>query len=147
MPDAWKATRFGVVTAAQWPEVAKELLRLGRGYTIWLFFGDMGSGKTTLIKHLVKELGLQDAVVSPTYSIVNMYGNPDENPVYHFDFYRLKSELEALDLGFEEYLTSGHLCLIEWPEKVKSLLPEAVFEVNIQYRDAMSRELYYRRHE
>lgn len=114
---------------------------------VWLLHGEMGSGKTTLVKHLVKELGIERLVTSPTFSIVNEYGQDGKSSVYHFDLYRIKNEAEALDLGFEEYLASGNLCLIEWPEKVKTLLPDQFFEVKIQYYDSVSREIYFRRHD
>jgi len=114
---------------------------------IWLLHGEMGSGKTTLVKLLVKELGVESLVTSPTFSIVNEYGQQGNPVVYHFDLYRIKNEAEALDIGFEEYMTSGNLCLIEWPEKAKTLLPDQYFEVKIQYHDLVSRDIYFRRHE
>lgn len=89
---------------------------------IVLFQGEMGSGKTTLIKAIAAELEVEDEVSSPTYSLVNEYQSP-QGPVYHFDFYRLEKEGEALDIGLEEYLYSGYLCLIEWPEKIRTLMP------------------------
>ena len=88
-----------------------------------LFFGDMGVGKTTLIKELTKQLGSQDQSSSPTFSLVNEYRTNENEPLYHFDFYRINDETEALDMGVEEYLYSDHWCFIEWPEKVKNLLP------------------------
>ena len=89
-----------------------------------LFHGDMGAGKTTLIKTLSKELGVKEATSSPTFSLVNEYQTDDKQLVYHFDFYRLKSETEALDMGIDEYLYSGNWCFIEWPEKIPNLIPE-----------------------
>lgn len=86
------------------------------------FEGDMGAGKTTLIKEILKQLGSLDETSSPTFSIVNQYDTP-KGSVYHFDMYRLKSEEEALDFGVEEYLYSNNLCLIEWPEKTPNLIP------------------------
>ena len=88
-----------------------------------LFYGDMGVGKTTLIKELTKQLGSQDQSSSPTFSLVNEYRTNNNEPLYHFDFYRINDETEALDMGVEEYLYSDHWCFIEWPEKVKNLLP------------------------
>jgi len=90
-----------------------------------LFYGEMGAGKTTLIKALVKELGSNDEVSSPTYSIVNEYQGEDFT-IYHFDLYRLKSIQEALDMGFEEYLNPEDIIFIEWPEKILELLPDSV---------------------
>jgi tRNA threonylcarbamoyladenosine biosynthesis protein TsaE len=142
MPDGWnKCTK--PVTAALLPEVANELLKAGFNFKVWVLRGEMGSGKTTLVKALVNKLGLSDRVTSPTFSIVNEYGS-DENRVYHFDFYRLKRDTEALDLGFDEYLTSGKLCLIEWAEKVRAFLPTEFFEVQIETIDEHTREIYFR---
>lgn len=99
---------------------------------ILLFYGEMGSGKTTLIKNLCKFLKVNDDVSSPTYSIVNEYNTIDAQTIYHFDFYRLESEEEAFDMGYEEYLYSGNVCLVEWPDKIASLLPENSLKVYIQ---------------
>lgn len=88
-----------------------------------LFYGEMGAGKTTLIKELVKALGVHDVASSPTFSLVNHYES-EKGPVYHFDFYRIEDEIEALDIGLEDYLDSGEWNLIEWPEKVENLLGE-----------------------
>jgi tRNA threonylcarbamoyladenosine biosynthesis protein TsaE len=147
MPEQWKLLGNGPIPLHELPLAAKQLLKVGSGQFVWLFYGEMGSGKTTLIKCIVKELGIDSLVTSPTFSIVNEYGGPDESKVYHFDLYRLKNEVEALDIGFEEYLTSGKLCLIEWPEKVNTLLPTQVFEVKIEFHDAVSRKIYFRSHD
>ncbi|MBN8642625.1 MAG: tRNA (adenosine(37)-N6)-threonylcarbamoyltransferase complex ATPase subunit type 1 TsaE [Flavobacteriales bacterium] len=89
-----------------------------------LFNGEMGVGKTTLIKELSKILGVTDATSSPTFSLVNEYQANDNQLVYHFDVYRLKSESEALDMGIDEYLYSGNWCFIEWAEKIPNLIPD-----------------------
>jgi len=89
-----------------------------------LFNGNMGVGKTTLIKALAKELGVTNATSSPTFSLVNEYQANEGQLVYHFDVYRLNKESEALDLGIDEYLYSGHWCFIEWAEKIPNLIPE-----------------------
>ncbi|MBL7875590.1 MAG: tRNA (adenosine(37)-N6)-threonylcarbamoyltransferase complex ATPase subunit type 1 TsaE [Cyclobacteriaceae bacterium] len=147
MPENWIRLSTDALSLDQLQGAARELVKMGAGFTTWLFYGEMGSGKTTLIKYLVKELGLNSLVTSPTFSIVNEYSEPGKNPVYHFDLYRLKNEVEALDIGFDEYLSSGNLCLIEWPEKVESLLPIQFFGVKILYRDALSREIFFCRHD
>ncbi len=147
MPEEWNRLGTGPLTLDTLQQAAKELLKQGRGLMVWLLHGEMGSGKTTLVKHLVKELGIERLVTSPTFSIVNEYGQDGKSSVYHFDLYRIKNEAEALDLGFEEYLASGNLCLIEWPEKVNTLLPDQFFEVKIQYYNSVSREIYFRRHD
>lgn len=89
-----------------------------------LFNGEMGAGKTTLIKHLCKVLGVNNATSSPTFSLVNEYQIPNNQLVYHFDVYRLKSQNEALDMGIDDYLYSGNWCFIEWSEKIPDLIPE-----------------------
>jgi len=98
---------------------------------IFLFFGNMGVGKTTLIKVIAKELGVADTVSSPTFSLVNEYRDQNNKPVYHFDFYRIEDEEEALDMGVEEYFDSNAYCLVEWPEKIKNLLPLGIVSVKI----------------
>ena len=107
--------------------IAKDILQETNS-KILLFFGEMGVGKTTLIKEIVKELGYEHDVSSPTFSIVNEYEVKD-GLVYHFDFYRLKDEIEAYDIGFEDYVYSGNWCLIEWPELIMNLLPENVNKI------------------
>ena len=90
---------------------------------IILLHGSMGAGKTTFIKAMAKQLGVQDMTSSPTVSIVNEYRTGDGKPLYHFDLYRLNSEEEAYDMGIDEYFYSGNLCLIEWPERTPNLIP------------------------
>jgi tRNA threonylcarbamoyladenosine biosynthesis protein TsaE len=95
------------------------------------FYGSMGAGKTTFISALCRYFGVEDDVCSPTFTIVNEYRAADGDSIFHFDFYRIESLKEAVDIGFEEYLYSGSLCLIEWPEKVEPLLPEQTLNVRI----------------
>ena len=97
-----------------------------------LFNGEMGVGKTTLIKKLCSILGVEGATSSPTFSLVNEYQTITNQIVYHFDCYRLKSEIEALDMGIDEYLYSGNWCFIEWPEKIGTLIPELHSTVTIK---------------
>ncbi|MFA5298052.1 MAG: tRNA (adenosine(37)-N6)-threonylcarbamoyltransferase complex ATPase subunit type 1 TsaE [Lutibacter sp.] len=104
------------------PAIANEIIKSSKN-KILLFYGEMGVGKTTLIKEIVKQLGSSDNVSSPTFSLVNEYRNENDEKIYHFDFYRINNENEALDIGIEEYFYSDCWCLVEWPNKVKNLLP------------------------
>ena len=123
-------------------EVARRLLAEFADDRFFAFFGKMGVGKTTLIKELCAALGVEDNVCSPTFAIVNEYSRPlntehltlntGTEPVYHFDFYRLKSVAEAYDIGYEEYFYSGCYCFTEWTEKVEELLPESYVRVEIE---------------
>ncbi len=115
----------------QIPQAAAKLLEYSEDYKIFLFYGEMGAGKTTFIKALCDELGVTDTVSSPTFSIVNEYIGLNKT-VYHFDFYRIKNQTEAMDLGYEDYLYSGNYCLIEWPEKIPDLIPEKFIELYLQ---------------
>lgn len=129
-PDV-KGIVFEKVTSADLEELAQRLIHDAGPVRVIIFQGEMGSGKTTFIKAIGHALGVKDGMSSPTFSIVNEYERPDGQPVYHFDFYRLKNEFEAYDIGTEEYLDSGSYCLIEWPDKISNLLPEKYFEVSI----------------
>lgn len=113
------------------PQIAKELLSAIGNHKIITFYGEMGAGKTTLIKQLCKTLKVTDTIQSPTFSIVNEYLTEDNQQIYHFDFYRIKEEEEALDFGVEEYFYSGNYCFIEWPEKIPNLIPEKAVKVSI----------------
>lgn len=112
-------------------EIAKALLKEAMPCRIWLFYGEMGAGKTTLIKEMCTALGVTDNMSSPTFSIVNEYATSGRETVYHFDFFRIKNEAEAYDIGTEDYFDSGNYCFIEWPEKIPSLIPASHAEVNI----------------
>ncbi len=100
-------------------------------HRVWLFQGEMGSGKTTLIKAFCEHLGVSDPMSSPSFSIVNEYQDGGGRNVYHFDYYRIRNEAEAYDIGSEEYFYSGNLCFIEWPEKIPSLIPAEHAEISI----------------
>ncbi len=113
-------------------KVAKEFLATYSNDSVIAFYGEMGAGKTTFIKALCKALKIEDTVNSPSFAIVNEYHNAKDDIVYHFDFYRLKDEEEAYDMGYEDYLYSGHLCVIEWPEKIEALLPDRFVLIKIQ---------------
>lgn len=121
-------------------EVANELLAQ-IDCNIVLLNGEMGAGKTTMIKALCKALKCPDVVSSPTFSLINEYRTVDHKPLYHFDCYRIENEEEAYDFGAEEYLYSGHLCLIEWSENIQSLLPENCSLVTLEKVDSTSRKI------
>ena len=121
---------FKVSKLDELPAVASHLLSSFPDQRLFFFFGEMGAGKTTFIKALAAALGVIDEVSSPTYSIVNEYRSGNES-VYHFDFYRLKTETEALDMGYEEYFYDGNYCLVEWPEKIVNLWPPGFVRINI----------------
>jgi len=125
---------FQRVSLADLSTVAKSLLEAAPHQRIWLFTGEMGAGKTTLIKVICSELGVEDNMSSPTFSIVNEYAAGNEK-VFHFDFFRIKSEAEAFDIGTEEYFYSGNYCFIEWPEKIPGLIPPQHAHVNLTHED------------
>lgn len=112
-------------------KAARQILDYGSEAHFFIFEGDMGAGKTTLIKCLAKVLGVTETVSSPTFSIVNEYDAAGQK-IYHFDFYRIKNLDEAYDIGYEEYFYSGNICFIEWPEKIEPLLPEHYLKINIE---------------
>ena len=125
---------------AELAEVARKLLDTFAEERFFAFFGKMGVGKTTLIKELCAALGVEDNVCSPTFAIVNEYSRPlnaSREPVYHFDFYRMKSVAEAYDIGYEEYFYSGCYCFTEWTEKVEELLPERYVRVEIEEQNGV----------
>jgi len=119
--------------------IAQEILRSVNSKVL-LFYGELGVGKTTLISEIVKELGCDTDVSSPTFSIVNEYEVKD-GLVYHFDFYRINNEEEVYDIGFEDYLSSDHWIFIEWPEKISSLLPDNVNEIHLEKVDENNRKI------
>ena len=121
-------------------DIAKKIINDNPEKVI-LFNGEMGAGKTTLIKTLCKTLGVQDATSSPTFSLVNEYQTVNNQLVYHFDVYRLKSQTEALDMGIDEYLYSGNWCFIEWAEKIPDLLPENYSVITITVLEDGKRSL------
>ena len=133
-------------TLEELSESAKSIIEASNSKVL-LLKGKMGVGKTTLIKELVKELGSSDTVSSPTFSLVNEYHSTDGSKIYHFDFYRIEEEEEAMDMGIEEYLYSDSWCLIEWPEKVENLLPLNAVTVHITEIDENQRTFELINHE
>jgi tRNA threonylcarbamoyladenosine biosynthesis protein TsaE len=130
--------KIEISNIGQLPEVARNLLSSFPEERFFAFFGKMGVGKTTLIKELCAALGVEDNVCSPTFAIVNEYSRPlntGSEPIYHFDFYRLKSLAEAYDIGYEEYFYSGCYCFTEWTEKIEELLPEHYVRVDIEEQE------------
>jgi len=112
--------------------VAQQIISEGRDLKIWTFSGDLGTGKTTLISEICRQLGVIDTVKSPSYNLIHEYLTLSNEQVFHFDFYRLNEVDEALDLGIEEYFYSQNLCLIEWPELIKDYIPIPNMEIQIK---------------
>ena len=125
---------------AQINEVAKKIIDQNP-HKVILFNGEMGVGKTTLIKELAKIIGVTEPTSSPTFSLVNEYQASNNQLVYHFDVYRLKNESEALDMGIDEYLYSGNWCFIEWAEKIPNLIPQQHSVIDIKLLSNNEREL------
>jgi len=132
---------FDVHSLADLPAVADYVLNLTKKYPIVLFHGEMGAGKTTLISKMIEQVGGFDRVSSPTFSLVNEYLLPNNDKIYHFDFYRIKSEEEALDIGLYEYFDSGKICLIEWPSKIENLLPDRFVLLKFELQSPLSRKI------
>jgi tRNA threonylcarbamoyladenosine biosynthesis protein TsaE len=132
---------FNSATLTDLTHVATEIAKYVNQYKVWLFHGEMGAGKTTLIKEVCRAIGVDDNMSSPTFSIVNEYQSKDHEKVFHFDFYRIKNEAEAIDIGTEEYFYSNHPCFIEWAEKIPSLIPLPYAEVSIQVEDDIHRTI------
>ena len=120
-----------VASEAALAAAAQKIIDYGRDYKIWLFFGEMGAGKTTLIKNICDALNVEDNVNSPSFTLVNEYLNKDGQKFFHFDFYRIKSEIEALDIGLEEYFESDNISFVEWPEKIAPLWPDRYLKITI----------------
>lgn len=116
-------------------QAAKDFLNFQKGKKFFVFYGDLGSGKTTFIQAICKELKVIDNVTSPSFSIINEYHTTDNNIIYHFDFYRVKHLDEVFDLGYEDYFYSDNYCFVEWPEKIGEILPEEIVQVKINVAD------------
>ena len=126
-----KMKRISIDSEEGLREVAEALLESLDGRTVVALRGEMGAGKTTLIRAVAEAMGVEDQVTSPTFALVNQYEGAGGERLFHFDFYRIDDVREAYDLGYEEYFYSGDLCFVEWPEKIEALLPEEVVEVRI----------------
>ncbi|MBR5351996.1 MAG: tRNA (adenosine(37)-N6)-threonylcarbamoyltransferase complex ATPase subunit type 1 TsaE [Prevotella sp.] len=112
-------------------EAARQFVEQMGDSHVFAFYGKMGAGKTTFIKAICEELGVEDVITSPTFAIINEYESP-ETTIYHFDFYRIKKLEEVYDMGYEDYFYSGGLCFIEWPELIEELLPEDAVRITIE---------------
>ena len=124
-------------------KAAEDFLAKTAGHRLIAFYAPMGAGKTTFTTALCKRLGVTDAVCSPTFTIINEYLTSGGETVYHFDFYRITRLQEAVDIGIDDYLYSGNLCLMEWPENIEGLLPEETLKVHIQVNPDQSRTIWW----
>ncbi len=131
---------FSVHNLADLKPLAKALIGLTSGNTVFALYGNLGSGKTTLVQEICRQLGVTESMTSPTYSIVNEHSY-NNKPLYHIDLYRLKSEEEAIQVGLEEYLFSGNLCFVEWPDHFENLLPEQHIKIFIRKLENDSRTI------
>ena len=125
---------WSAYTLTDLPQIAKEIVKISSQIpSIWLFRGQMGTGKTTLIKEICKKMGVEHSVQSPTFSLVNEYQTKNATRIFHFDLYRLKNTQEALAIGIEDYLDSGNICVIEWPEQAEELwdIPHTTFSLSL----------------
>lgn len=120
-------------------EAAREFIEHIGERRVFAFYGKMGAGKTTFVKAICEELGVDDVITSPTFAIINEYETPSNSPIYHFDFYRIKKLEEVYDMGYEDYFYSGALCFIEWPELIEDILPDDAVRVSIAEQEDGSR--------
>ncbi len=123
-------------------ESAREFINNIGSHKVFAFYGKMGAGKTTFIKAICEELGVNDVITSPTFAIINEYSGKDET-IYHFDFYRIKKLEEVYDMGYEDYFYSGALCFIEWPELIEEVLPEDAVKVQITEKEDGTRAILF----
>lgn len=124
-----------------YPQAAREFVKLLDRGRIFAFYGKMGSGKTTFIKSICEELGVEDSINSPTFAIVNEYEDRNRNTIYHFDFYRIKSIEEVYNMGYEEYFYGDAICFMEWPELIEELLPEETVKVFVEETEGGARSV------
>lgn len=128
-------------------KVAEQIISYAQNQSIWLFEGQMGAGKTTLIKAICKKLGVIDETSSPTFALVNVYARADGEELFHFDFYRINDEVEAIDIGADEYFYSGKYCFIEWSEKIPTLIPAKNLKISINLDAESNRIISLSKHE
>ena len=126
---------------------ADQIIKFAGDHKIWLFEGDMGAGKTTMIKAICEVMGVADNISSPTFSLVNVYLDKRGEELYHFDFYRIKEEMEAVDIGADEYFYSNCYCFIEWPEKIPSLIPSKNLKISIKLVNENDRKILLTKYE
>ena len=124
-------------------KAAQEFVAAMGDRKVFAFYGKMGAGKTTFIKAVCEELGVEDVINSPTFAIVNEYVDGKGDPIYHFDFYRIKNQQEVLDIGYEDYVYSGNVCFMEWPELIENLLPDDAVKVTIEEEMDGSRKVSF----
>ncbi len=129
---------------AEIKQAAYKIARFAGEAKIWIFEGEMAAGKTTLIKQICANFEVTDTITSPTFSLVNEYETINAETIYHFDFYRIRHETEALDIGADEYFYSNSICLIEWPSKIPSLLPKRRLEIDLEVIDFDKRKVFLR---
>ena len=136
--------RIHIATLADINRAAELFLKEIGDNNLWAFYGSMGAGKTTFTVALCKALGVtDDSVCSPTFTIVNEYKRKNGSPVFHFDFYRIRHNSEAMNIGLEDYLYSGEICIMEWPENVEDLLPDETIRIRISVGEDLSRDLVW----
>jgi len=134
-----------ITTLKDLRKAARQFVSLIGENSVFAFYGEMGAGKTTFIKAICIELGVDENITSPTFALVNEYITRDHKSLYHFDCYRLKTLREAYDIGADEYFYSGNLCFVEWPEKIEDLLPSGTVNVHVEVKDNGAREVSFNR--
>lgn len=126
--------------------IALDLMAEGGDCKIWLFYGNLGAGKTTLIKELGKTLGVEESIMSsPTFSLINEYETP-QGVIFHMDFYRVKKDDEIFDLGIDEYFESGSYCFVEWPERLGRAMPQKIFKISLSGDGQESRRIEFQKY-
>lgn len=122
---------FTIKSITELNPIVDKIIQLSKSHTVFCFYGNLGAGKTTLIKLICEQLKVIDSISSPTYPIINEYKTTDNKIIYHIDLYRLKSIEEAMNIGIEDYLFSDNLCFIEWPDNFESILPDNHIKIKI----------------